>query len=199
MPYLFRSPYPQNFAAMKNVTALFVRTDSVYKQLGIDCYDIDRDARNFNGKNPVIAHPPCRAWGQLRAFAKPRPGEKELAFLAIDLVRKNGGVLEHPRASKLFPQYLPLPGCLDQYGGYTICIDQFWFGHKARKNTLLYIVGVSQKELPEVPIRFDRIEYVVASSLKNRKEITKKEREATPFEFAKWLINVASKCQVINE
>ena len=180
------------------VSALFVRKDSIYKQMGIDCWDAERNALNFNGKNPVIAHPPCRAWGQLSHFAKPLPGEKELAFFAIDTIRKNGGVLEHPRASKLWPTYLPLPGQTDKYGGYSISIDQFWFGHKAKKSTLLYIVGCSINDLPVIPLRYDAIEYVVSSSSsskrKQKKEITKKEREQTPVELAKWLIQVAKRC-----
>ena len=56
------------------VAVLFVRSDSVYKQMAdVDCYDIDRDARTWPGGCPVVAHPPCRAWGLLRQFAKPRP------------------------------------------------------------------------------------------------------------------------------
>jgi len=182
------------------VSALFVRKDSIYKKLGIDCWDIERDALNWPGGNPVIAHPPCRAWGQLSHIANPRPGERELAFFAIDMIRKYGGVLEHPRASKLWPDHLPMPGKSDRFGGYSISVDQFWWGHKAKKSTLLYIVGCPIRELPVIPMRFDAIEYIVGSSLSSRrnrkKEITKKEREATPIEFAKWLIEVAMRCDV---
>ena len=181
-----------------DVSVLFVRKDSVYKQLGVDFWDKERDARLYNGPNPVVAHPPCRAWGQLSHFAKPEPGEKELALFAIDIIRKYGGVLEHPRASRLWPEYLPLPGRTDEYGGYSISVDQFWWGHKARKRTLLYIVGCPHKELPPIPLRFDAIEHVVSSSSRSKrgklKEIGKKEREATPVDFAIWLIKVAACC-----
>jgi len=104
---------------MPVVSALFVRRDSVYKELNIDAWDIDRNALLFSGGNPVIAHPPCRSWGQLSHLAKPRAGEKELAIWAIEQVRNCGGVLEHPRNSKLW-KYMSLPmpgkGC-DQWGG----------------------------------------------------------------------------------
>ncbi|MEQ9023110.1 MAG: hypothetical protein RLN82_10195 [Pseudomonadales bacterium] len=183
-----------------SVAVLFCKRDSVYKSLGVDCWDIDRDALKWAGGVPCVAHPPCRAWGQLAHMDKPRPGEKELAFFAIDMIRKYGGVLEHPRASKLWPAYLPMPGKFDEYGGYSICVDQSWWGHKAKKNTLLYIVGCPQRELPSIPIRFDMIEYTVSSKIKKKsgrrikKEIPKSEREATPSDFAKWLIDVARKC-----
>ena len=180
------------------VSALFVRSDSIYKQLGVDCWDFERNALNWPGGNPIIAHPPCRSWGQLSHFAKPRQGEKELAFFAIEMIRKYGGVLEHPRASRLWPEYLPFPGLIDKFGGYSISVDQFWWGHKAKKSTLLYIVGCPIRELPAIPIRFDAIEYVVSRSANSirgfKKEISKKEREATPIDFAKWLIDVASRC-----
>jgi len=55
----------------------FARPDSIYKSLpGCDVFDLARDARTYNGSYPVIAHPPCRAWGRLRSFAKPRPDEE---------------------------------------------------------------------------------------------------------------------------
>ena len=182
------------------VSALFVRNDSIYKTLGVDCWDKNRNALDWPGGNPIIAHPPCRAWGQLSHMAKPEPGEKELAFFAINMIRKHGGILEHPRASKLWPKYLPLPGRVDKYSGYSICVDQFWWGHKAKKNTLLYIVGLSLNELPVMPMKFDAVQYTVSSKIKKKsgrrtkKEITKNEREATPIDFAKWLIEVASRC-----
>ena len=180
------------------MAALFVRKDSVYKKMGLDCWDIERDARLFPGGMPVIAHPPCRAWGRLRAFAKPRPDEKELAIFAIEQIRKNGGVLEHPQGSLLWPEILPLPGRTDQFGGFTISINQSWFGHRAEKKTFLYICGISKKQMPPVPISFDLVTHVVAQFSKNkikRPEISKAEREHTPLHLAKWLYDLAILCK----
>ena len=87
----------------QKISALFVRKDSIYKTLGLDCWDIDRDGRRWPGGNPCIAHPPCRAWGQLSHMANPREGEKDLAIFAVNRIRMYGGVLEHPRASRLWP------------------------------------------------------------------------------------------------
>jgi hypothetical protein len=183
------------------VSILFARQDSVYKKMGVDVWDIERDARKWPGGTPCVAHPPCRAWGQLAHLAKPRPDEKELAIWSIHRIRENGGVLEHPRASKLWQEMnLPAPGTIDEYGGFSVCVDQFWWGHKAKKNSLLYICGCLPEELPAYPLRFDAVEFVVCSPIKKKsgrrvkQEITKREREATPEPFAKWLIEVAEKC-----
>jgi len=138
------------------IAVLFARQDSRYKQLkGYDVYDIDRDARNYNGSHPVIAHPPCRAWGRLSHMANPRPDEKQLAYFALEQVRKNGGVLEHPKGSKLWKEVpLPMPNeAPDKFGGFTILIDQYHFGHVARKWTHLYIVGIKPEEVPPIPFR----------------------------------------------
>lgn len=185
-----------------SISVLYTRVDSIYKTLGVDCWDIERDARKWPGGNPIVAHPPCRAWGQLAHMAKPRPDEKLLAISAVNEIRKNGGVLEHPRKSKLWAEMnLPQPGKTDEYGGYTICVNQSWWGHKAEKQTFLYIVGCDRNELPPIPISFSAIEYTVSSKIKKKsgrrikKEITKKEREETPIELAKWLIEVAKKCK----
>lgn len=179
------------------ISVLFTRKDSVYKSMNLDCYDIERNALTWAGGNPIIAHPPCRSWGQLSHFANPRPGEKELAIYSINQIRKYGGVLEHPRASRLWKEMnLPLGKQTDEYGGYTISINQSWFGHKAEKKTLLYICGVERNNLPEIPLKFDLIEYVVSSSRKKagKKEISKADRERTPIDLAKWLIQVAESC-----
>lgn len=186
------------------VSVLFARQDSIYKTLGVDVWDIERDARKYSGLGPVICHPPCRAWGQLAQFAKPRPDEKELAIFSINKIRNIGGVLEHPRGSKLWKHLsLPMGGEVDKFGGFSIVIDQFVFGHKARKRSLIYICGCDKKELPPIPLRFDACMYYVGfpksfkgKSKNGMKEISKKEREATPIDFAKWLIEVASKCKV---
>lgn len=178
-------------------TVLFTQANSVYEKLGCDCWNIERDARNYAGSDPVIAHPPCRAWSKCKGLAKPLPGEKELAKLSIDIIRKNGGVLEHPRSSGLFWNgFLPMPGSGDEYGGFSICIDQFWFGHKCQKPTLLYIVGISEKELPSIPYRLDCITHSLFSGKskkrRNLKELAKNLRSATPIAFAEWLIQVVN-------
>jgi hypothetical protein len=181
------------------VSALFVRSDSIYKVLGVDCWDFERDARLWPGGNPAIYHPPCRAWGQLSHFAKPRPGEKELAIWSVQQIRKFGGVLEHPRASKLWHEMnLPVGKNIDKYGGFTLCVNQSWWGHKAEKKTLLYIVGVRPQDIPPMPLSFDAICFTVDRPKSNsgKKQISKKEREGTPKDFAKWLIELASRCVV---
>lgn len=101
------------------IAVLFARPDSIYKKLpDTDVYDMERDARTYDGPHPVVAHPPCRAWGNFAMFAKPRPDERNLARLAVELVREFGGVLEHPYGSKLWPaQRLPETGQRDAWGG----------------------------------------------------------------------------------
>lgn len=185
------------------VAALFVRADSIYKSMpGVDCWDIERDARKWPGGCQVVAHPPCRAWGQLRHFAKPRPDEKELAFFAVDMARKFGGVLEHPKNSTLWAAAgLPEPCSVDAFGGWTLPVDQNWWGHRAQKATRLYIVGCGALEIPPLPLVLGEASHVVSSSSmrdrgRRRKEIGKAEREMTPPDFAAWLVDLAGRCRV---
>ncbi|TAJ76111.1 MAG: hypothetical protein EPO42_13305 [Gallionellaceae bacterium] len=178
-------------------SVLFARQDSIYKSLDADVWDIERDARNYTDVRPVVAHPPCRAWGRLRQFAKPRPDEKELALFAVAVVRRVGGVLEHPAYSTLWAAAgLPLPGCKpDIFGGWTLPIVQFWFGHRAMKATWLYIVGVSPTGVPRIPLVLGDSPAVIAQNYKRksprRPEVTDREREATPPALALWLLEVA--------
>lgn len=186
---------------MSPVAVLFARPDSVYKSInGCDVYDIKRDARSYDGSLPVIAHPPCRAWGKLRHMANPRPDEKDLARLSVELIRRSGGVLEHPSTSLLWEdQNLPRPGAFDQFGGWTLPISQYWFGHKADKKTFLYIVGVSPSDIPPLPIVLGDAPFTIGKISKarrgpnylNRPEVTKAEREHTPEDLAHWLVDLA--------
>lgn len=138
------------FTLPPTVAVLFARADSIYKTLpGTDVWDIERNARLWPGGAPVVAHPPCRAWGRLRQFAKPRKGERQLAIWSVRQVRRFGGVLEHPVGSLLWKKAgLPPPGQTDRYGGWTLPIHQNWWGHRAEKATLLYIVGCPPGETP---------------------------------------------------
>jgi len=185
------------------VSVLFVRRDSVYKTMSLDAWDVERDARNYVGPRSVVAHPPCRSWGQLRAFAKPRPDERDLAPWAVGQVRKWGGVLEHPRGSLLWAHLdLPRPGAgRDVFGGFSLSVKQHWWGHRAEKATWLYVCGCSPSDVPSLPLVFTYPPRVVRSvpGLRAgmpgyRPEISKREREATPPAFASWLVALAGKC-----
>lgn len=177
------------------VPVLFTEEKSIYNSLNCNVFDINRDALNYSGISAGIYHPPCRAWSRLKYFAKPAPGEIELAIWSIMQIQKYGGVLEHPRSSSLF-KLLPAPGSKDSFGGLTIFFNQSDFGHKCEKATGLYIVGLELQEIPSMPINFNAIEFTCGSSKKNnsKKEINKNNRSSTPPDFAKFLIEI---CKLI--
>jgi hypothetical protein len=169
--------------------SLFVRADSAYKNRAEwDAYDQDRDALSYNGATPVVCHPPCRAWGRLSHMARNvRPNEKALALWSIDIIRENGGILEHPNGSKLFGEYLPNVGETDIYGGFTILIDQYDFGHVAHKKTKLYIKGIDREALPTLPQKDNSLHYCekgklrsIAGNVKGTTRCTQYQREYTP-------------------
>lgn len=191
------------------IAALFIRRDSLYKDLPeVDAWDIDRDARRWPGGYPVIAHPPCRAWGRLRHLAKPAPAERELALWAVQQVRRWGGVLEHPANSNLWPAAgLPALRQTDGWGGWTLPISQYWWGHRAEKRTWLYIVGCRPKNIPALPLVLGTASALVGTSGRRRDgtrlqpgdpgwrpEIAKADREKTPAALTHWLVNLASRC-----
>lgn len=170
------------------VSVLFARADSCYFGLVDDVWDAQRDARGYTGKNPVVCHPPCRGWGRLRHWAKPRPDEKALALFAVEQVRRCGGVLEHPWGSTLWhAAQLPHPGKVDAWGGWTLLVDQGWWGHPAPKPTYLYIVGCSRENVGELPVQIHRAE---GRTLK----LSPADRERTPPAFARFLVDLAAKC-----
>jgi hypothetical protein len=188
------------------VAALFVRKDSAYKALaGVDAWDVMRNARYWSpGGMPVVAHPPCSQWGGLRRMARIDADEKALGPWAVKQVQAHGGVLEHPQGSALWAHAgLPEPDCgIDQYGGWTLEIDQWDWGHVANKPTWLYIVGCTPAQIPPVPPRKEGSSYRVISTghgLRQgmpgwRSRVTQKEREYTPPALAEWLVSVARRC-----
>lgn len=186
------------------IAVLFARSDSCYKSIeGCDVYDIERDARTWAGGCHAVAHPPCRSWGRLRQFAKPRDDEKALGPWEVEQIRREGGVLEHPKESTLFSHCaMPRPGKFpDSFGGYTIAVDQFHFGHRAEKSTWLYIVGCEPDDLPVIPVRPGSPTHCVrpTKSYPRLPSITKPEREHTPPEFARWLVELASRCTHVKQ
>jgi hypothetical protein len=193
---------------MRPVAALFCRGDSIYKTLpDVDVWDKERNALNWQGGCPVVAHPPCRGWGRLAHFSNATQEEKDLAPWAVHQVQKFGGVLEHPWTSKLWKHMnLPEVGRRDKFGGFTLNVPQFWFGHKAEKNTSLYVCGLDPKDCPGSPFKLGEPEFVVCQSRDRVKgerinmgkndcrwkpEMKKTERDYTPLIFALWLVDLA--------
>lgn len=126
------------------VSALYVDVrNGPYVSMGVDCWGIERDATQYDGNVPIVAHPPCGPWSaHLRHQYK--GNEHALAPFAVQQVRYFGGVLEHPAYSKLWEYcQLPLPySHVDAWGGYTIEVEQVDWGHLCRKRTWIYCVGV---------------------------------------------------------
>ena len=171
------------------IAVLFTTRVSIYKTLrGVDCYDIDRDATTWPGGSPVIAHPPCRLWSSLAHMSTAPLEEKELTPWAVEQVRRWGGVFEHPQRSQIW-RTLPKPWRCDEFG-MTIECDQWHWGHVASKPTRLYVCGVAK--IPPIPIRFGSPWKTVTGIIgQPGRRCTDAERQATPPEFAKWLIKIA--------
>ena len=177
------------------VSVLFAAKTSIYKTIpGLDVWDEERNALNWPGGNRGIFHPPCRLWSMLSHLSTAPEAEKYLGFWAIEQVRLNGGILEHPAFSKLFKQCLPCPGNSDAWG-YTIEVRQGDFGHQGLKRTWLYVAGIDGKSLPDLPPASSG-PFVNVFAGGNRK-YTKGSRHGplrsgTPAAFAHWLIEAVS-------
>lgn len=182
------------------VAALFIDRLGPYPKLNVDCWDVTRDAHNYHGPGPVVTHPPCAHWGRLRHMAK-QP-TKHLAPLAVQQVQRFGGVLEHPAHSRLWQHCaLPLSGePADEFGGYTITVNQVDWGHTCRKATWLYLVRVPRELLIEVPPR-ESTHWVAGNAGQSRlhgcKIASAQQRRRTPKAFAEYLIYLASNARAV--
>jgi hypothetical protein len=198
------------------VAALYVDVENgPYSKIpGVDCWGVERDARAYEGLYPVVAHPPCGPYGRFWWRYKGGEGGEECARLAVEDVRRCGGVLEHPAQSNLWPHSrephpkrprpvgdLPLPGAPpDRFGGWTLEVDQVWWGHPCHKRTWLYVVGVSPEQLPPRPPRWylevPTHDIVTKGAARGgRPELPKCLRHLTPPAFAEWLVEVARRSQ----
>jgi hypothetical protein len=138
---------------------LFALLDGPYAKVpNIELWDEKRDARLYDGPYPVVAHPPCERWGRYwhggpSARVRRVKGDDGGCFAsALESVRRFGGVLEHPAASAAWEAFgLNKPPRVggwvnaDFEGGWTCCVDQGKYGHRAQKATWLYAAKV---ELP---------------------------------------------------
>lgn len=198
----------------RTVAALYVQKGGCYFGLeGVDPWDKDRDAREYAGPHPVVAHPPCERWGRYwhggpSAKVRRIRGDDGGCFkAALEAVRQHGGVLEHPEASSAWRYFgLNAPPrfggwiVADFEGGWTCCVEQGHYGHRARKATWLYANGV---ELPELKwgssgIR-ERLDEGYHSAEERRRAVrtgvcqrlSARQRAATPHPFRDLLLSMA--------
>lgn len=198
------------------VAALYVARGGCYYGLpDVDPWDRERDARLYAGPWPVVAHPPCERWGRYwfggpSAKVRRKLGDDGGCFAAaLASVRRWGGVLEHPEASHAWRKHGLIPplrgggwSVADELGGWTCCVEQGHYGHRARKATWLY---ACHAELPV--LRWGRSESKVrldtgCHSKEERRRLQRlgdmrsprlhrRECAATPIPFRDLLIGIA--------
>lgn len=187
------------------VVVLYADPHGPYSGLVVDVYDETRDARTYSGMRAVVAHPPCGPWGALKHLSQKQ--NKDLGPHAVSVVRRNGGVLEHPHGSGLFAHCgLPRPGALpDAWGGVTFELNQVDWGHVARKKTWIYVVGAAPGAIPSAPPSREPTHWVSGGRNPNRKGsgglvpdgikvCSAQQRRRTPVDFARFLIGIAERC-----
>jgi len=196
------------------IAALYVQTNGCYYGLdGVDPWDVERDARKYAGPWPVVAHPPCERWGRYwsggpSARVRRQKGDDNGCFAAaLASVRAWGGVLEHPEASHAWTAFglnkPPRAGGwipADFHGGWTCCVEQGHYGHRARKATWLYAFGVALPELKWGTCGTkERMDEGFHSAEERRRAVrtgvcqrlSAKQRAATPIEFRDVLLSIA--------
>lgn len=189
------------------VAALFVQSDGCYSQVPwVDMWPEDRDARNYMGPLPVVAHPPCQLWGAMAAvnYARwggehNRPGNDGGCFAAaLASVNRWGGVLEHPAKTRAWAAYgLEKPtgiGWQRSGLGWVCEVWQSAYGHRANKATWLYYVG----HTAPFELRWNRPRGThqigfpdQRGKAANKPTLSKREANATPLEFRDDLLKLA--------
>lgn len=191
------------------IAALFVETNGRYFGMPhVDPWDIERDARKYDGDLPVVAHPPCFLWVNFAAVNWKRyrreppawyPGGSDGGCFAAALaaVRRCGGVLEHPAGSWAWqhfkltrPTKIGWQRCVPWESDEYVCeVWQSAYGHKARKRTWLFYKGQPPTQLDwSRPVgthqigKFDRIKPTIYG----------RAASATPPAFAEALITLAA-------
>lgn len=191
------------------VAALFIDPRGPYPQLlGPElCWDQERGARTYDETHPVVAHPPCQLWVNFAALnfkryggEHNRPGNDGGCFqTALDIVRANGGVLEHPAGSNAWREFRltrPEPRVKGwapvQLGFVHEWVCEVWqsaYGHKARKRTWLFYAG----RRPPFGLRWERSPgtHQVGWFDRVKPTLSKAEASRTLLEFAQELVRLA--------
>ena len=200
--------------AVTIIAALYVDPKGAYSGLpGVEPWGLpERDARDYPGHHPVVAHPPCTRWCKLAGLVEARWGHRGIHYrrgeddgcfdAALRAVRRWGGVLEHPALSEAWIAFglnkPPAAGAwvnADFVGGWTCQVEQLRYGHQAKKATWLYAHSV---DLPSLRwgVTPDCEAPALVSLCRNkvddgRPRLSPREASATPPEFRDILISMA--------
>jgi len=165
---------------MNKVAALYVDPNGPYSDMGIvDTWDESRDARLYDGPDPVVAHPPCNRWGKMAPINLKRWGTP---------IGEDGGCFEKSLEK---PQGLSWTRVSP-----TEWVGEVWqsdYGHLATKKTWLLYVGNKQPD----PYKIDRRKgtHQVGGGIhtgNNKKpRLNQSVTHLTPPEFAKYLVRLA--------
>jgi hypothetical protein len=194
------------------IAALYVYADGPYASVpDCDVWDEARDARNYDGPHPVVAHPPCSRWCQLAAINEKRwgamRGDDGGCFEhALSCVRRFGGVLEHPALSLAWARFdLPRPSRSGGWqrgicGGWSCHVEQGRYGHPARKATWLYAYGVELFDLrwgkaEDCDAIVSRCANNNSAGMEGKRRIGKRAASVTPPAFLDVLVAMARSAQ----
>lgn len=192
------------------IAALYVDPQGVSADAeAVDLWPESRDARQYAGDHPVVAHPPCQLWGPFAAInyarwggGHNRPGNDGGCFAAaLAAVDRCGGVLEHPAKTKAWAAHGLLAP--KRSGGWQhdpqrdawVCeVWQSAYGHPANKATWLYYVG-----RPPFDLRWDRPRgthqigfHDQRGKAKNKPTVSGRRASATPPAFRDELLRLAA-------
>lgn len=205
------------------IAALYVQTGGCYFDLpGVDPWDEARDARQYAGPHPVVAHPPCQRWGRYWAGSplavsrgkRLKKGDDRGCFAsALKSLRRYGGVAEHPADSGAWKHFeLNVPPrsggwvMADWFGGWTCYVEQGFYGHFSRKPTWLLAYHV---DLPSLhwgegkqrlcPLAIEKFGYAKARRRGTMVNVggggNDTDRSATPLPFRNLLLSIARTAQ----
>lgn len=176
------------------IAALYVETGGAYYGLeDVDPWDEARDARQYDGPWPVVAHPPCKVWS---IMSNCRPLTRSMDdggcfAAALAAVEKFGGVLEHPANTRAWRTFnLPRPArngwniALHGRPGWATMVDQAAYGHPCHKWTWLYYVGAA-------PPQLDWREVHTGRTVRNDGGGGRDNRSRTPTAFRDVLLDMA--------
>nr|WP_207199414.1 hypothetical protein [Rhodoplanes elegans] len=203
---------------------MFVEAGGCYSGIkGVDPWDEQRDARNYAGPWPVVAHPPCQRWGRFWHGSTRKPHQFKLGddggcfSAAVYAVRRWGGVLEHPADSHAWKHFgIDRPKRHTGWQpagdliGYTCYVEQGHYGHMSRKPTWLYAAHTTLPELdwskgaqrlhPTALARYgyEKARRIGMTAMVGGKDKTRI-RNATPPAFRDVLISIASTTHILEK